>query len=44
MNFPGDLRLQYPVSQTVPVDGPRLATTQFNDIYGPESFVLERVR
>ena len=32
---PGDLRLQHLVSQTVPVDGSRLVTTQFNGIYGP---------
>lgn len=30
----GDLRLQHPASQAIPVDGPRLTTTQFNDIYG----------
>ena len=33
--LPGDLRLQYHVSQTVPPDGPRLAATQFNDSFGP---------
>ena len=30
----GDLRLQHPVSQAIPVDGPCLMTTQFNDICG----------
>jgi hypothetical protein len=33
--FPGDLMLQRPVSQTVPADGLRTATGQFNDAYGP---------
>ena len=31
----GDLRLHHAVSQTIPVDGSRLTTTQFNDIYAP---------
>lgn len=30
----GDLRLQHPASQAIPVDGSRLTTTQFSDIYG----------
>jgi hypothetical protein len=30
----GDLRLQHPASQAISVDGPRLTTTQFNDVYG----------
>ena len=33
--LPGDLGLQYPVSQAISVDGSRLTTTEFNDIYGP---------
>jgi len=33
--LPGDLRLQYHVSQTLPADEPRLATTQFSDSFGP---------
>lgn len=33
--LPGDLRLQHPASQAIPVDGPCLPTAQFNDIYGP---------
>ena len=31
----GDLRLQHPVSQAIPVDGSRVTTMQFSDIYGP---------
>ena len=31
----GDLRLQHPVSQAIPLDGPCLPAAQFNDIYGP---------
>lgn len=33
--LPGDLRLQYPVSQVVPIDESRSVTTPFNNIYGP---------
>ena len=32
--LPGDLGLQYHVSQIAPTDGSRLATAPFNDIYG----------
>jgi hypothetical protein len=33
--LPVDLRLQHPMSQAIPVDGSRLATAQYNDMYGP---------
>ena len=33
--LPGDLRLHHPVSQVTPVDGSRLTTAQFSDLYGP---------
>lgn len=33
--LPGDLRLQYPVSQIVPIDEPRSATAQLSNIYEP---------
>ncbi|KAF9653585.1 hypothetical protein BDM02DRAFT_1589828 [Thelephora ganbajun] len=32
--LPGDLRSRHPVSRAAPVDGSRLVTAQFNDIYG----------
>ena len=35
--LPGDLRLHHPVSQATPVDGSRLTTAQFSDLYGPKS-------